>query len=89
LPDSFHNIIASRQAAFEDSSSYMDHMMHIVGLSIDESGHKWYYIKNSWGKINELGGYLLMDEKYFAIKTAAIVVNKNAIPNMIRKKMNL
>jgi hypothetical protein len=29
-----------------------------------------------------------MDENYFAIKTAAIVVNKNAIPENIRRKIN-
>jgi len=89
LPDTFHNIISSRQAAFADSSSYMDHLMHIVGLTIDEQGHKWYYIKNSWGKANALDGFMLMDENYFAIKTAAIVVNKKAIPKAIKKKMDL
>jgi bleomycin hydrolase len=89
LPDTFHNTVINRQAAFADSSSYMDHMMHIVGLTKDENGHKWYYIKNSWGKTNELDGFILMDENYFAIKTAAIVVNKKAIPTAIRNKMNL
>lgn len=89
LPDTFHNIVNSRQAAFADSSSYLDHVMHIVGLTKDEQGHKWYYIKNSWGKNNALDGYMLMDENYFAIKTAAIVVNKKAIPVAIRRKMNL
>ncbi len=89
LPDTFSNKILSRQLSFADSTSYMDHMMHITGLTKDENGHKWYYVKNSWGKINELDGFLLMDENYFVIKTAAIVVNKNAIPPAIRKKMNL
>jgi len=89
LPDTFSNKTLSRQLSFADSTSYMDHMMHITGLTKDENGHKWYYVKNSWGKINELDGFLLMDENYFAIKTAAIVVNKNAIPPVIRKKMNL
>lgn len=89
LPDTFGNKTLSRQLTFADSTSYMDHMMHITGLTKDENGHKWYYVKNSWGKINDLNGYLLMDENYFLIKTAAIVVNKNAIPSAIRKKMNL
>jgi aminopeptidase C len=62
-------------------------MMHIVGLTKDEAGHKWYYIKNSWGTANELSGYMLMDENYFAIMTAAIVVNKKAIPALIKEKM--
>ncbi|MBS1510063.1 MAG: hypothetical protein JST86_04435 [Bacteroidetes bacterium] len=89
LPGHYDNIVQSRQQAFADSSSYMDHLMHIVGLLTDESGHRWYYLKNSWGTGNALQGYMLMDENYFAIKTAAIVVNKKAIPTAIRKKMNL
>jgi len=89
LQGPFPDKVLSRQKAFADSSSYMDHMMHIVGLTIDEEGHKWYYIKNSWGSANELSGYMLMDENYFAIKTAAIVVNKKAIPVVIREKMKL
>jgi bleomycin hydrolase len=89
LPGTFSNKVLSRQTAFADSSSYMDHMMHIVGSTKDEEGHKWYYIKNSWGSANELGGYMLMDENYFAIMTAAIVVNKNAIPAAIKVKMKL
>jgi bleomycin hydrolase len=89
LLDTFTNMVNSRQQAFADSSSYMDHLMHIVGLTKDEHGHKWYYIKNSWGTNNALEGYMLMDENYFAIKTAAIVVNKKVIPAAIVKKMNL
>jgi bleomycin hydrolase len=87
LPGPFADKVLSRQKAFADSSSYMDHMMHIVGLTKDEQGHKWYYIKNSWGTANELSGYMLMDENYFAIMTAAIVVNKKAIPAAIKEKM--
>jgi bleomycin hydrolase len=87
LPDTFSNKALSRQAAFADSSSYMDHLMHIVGLTKDENGHKWYYIKNSWGTNNALNGYMLMDENYFAIKTAAIVVNKKAIPPAIKNRI--
>ncbi len=90
LPDTIKNLGAERQRTFADSSSYLDHMMHIVGKTTDNKGHKWYYIKNSWGSYsNSQGGYLYMDENYFAIKTAAIVVNKQIIPADIRNKMKL
>jgi bleomycin hydrolase len=85
-----HNIkdaVAERQRTFADSTSYMDHMMHVAGIYAGSDGHKWYYIKNSWGTGNNLNGYLLMDENYFKIKTAAIVVNKEAIPAAIRQRM--
>ncbi len=81
------DIVSARQSAFQDSTSYLDHVMHIVGLAKDELGHTWYYVKNSWGVQNELEGFLLMDENYFAIKTTAIVVNKKAIPIAIGKKI--
>ncbi len=64
--------------------------MHIVGFAIDQSGKKWYYIKNSWGdNTNALGGYIFMREDYFKIRTVAIIVNKKAIPSYISSKMNL
>jgi bleomycin hydrolase len=81
------DVAKERQQSFEDSTSYMDHMMHIVGYAKDKEGRKWYYIKNSWGTSNSLKGYLMMDENYFTIKTAAIVVNKNAIPASISAKL--
>jgi bleomycin hydrolase len=65
-------------------------MMHITGAVKDKEGKKWYYIKNSWGDYsNGLGGFLFMRDDYFKIRTLAIVVNKNAIPPAIRKKMGL
>ena len=78
-----------RQRCFEDHSTLLNHMMHIVGISKDKSGKKWYYIKNSWGKGYGSGGFLFMREDYFKMRTVAIIVNKRAIPGDIRKKMSL
>lgn len=83
------DIVKERQKTFEDSSSSLDHVMHITGLTTDNTGRRWYYIKNSWGTFNTTGGYLLMDENYFAVKTAAIVVHKKAIPEDIRSKLGI
>lgn len=80
---------AARQKAFEDQSTLLDHMMHIVGKAASR-GSTWYYIKNSWGQTtNLLGGYLYMNDDYFRMRTVAIIVNKAAIPEAIRKKMGL
>jgi len=84
-----YDIVKERQRTFEDSTSSLDHAMHITGLTTDNAGRRWYYIKNSWGTGNTSGGYILMDENYFSIKTAAIVVNKKGIPADIRLKMGL
>jgi bleomycin hydrolase len=76
-----------RQAAFKDGSTDIDHMMHVVALVKDSKGAVWYYVKNSWGAANAYKGYLFMSLDYFAIKTSAIIVNKNAIPTAIRQKL--
>lgn len=87
LPAPFKDITAIRQAAFKDQSTLLDHMMHIVGKTKDKNGRTWYYLKNSWGTYNALGGFLFMRDDYFQVRTVAIIVNKNAIPPAIRMKM--
>lgn len=89
MPAILKDFPSARQIAFEDKSTELDHMMHIVGSAKDNGGNKWYYIKNSWGSTNTLGGYLWMRDDYFKIRTLAIIVNKQAIPAGIRKKMRL
>lgn len=90
LPDTSHHIQQDRQAAFENQSTLLNHMMHIVAAVRDARGHKWYYIKNSWGSsTNGQGGYLYMNASYFIMRTVAVIVNKRAIPETIRKKLHI
>jgi len=90
LPKPVSNLQAERQSSFEDMSTSIDHMMHIVALTKDINGADWYLVKNSWGSnSNKLKGYLFMSRDYFAVKTGAIIVNKKAIPAEIRKKMRI
>ena len=83
------NFQTERQRTYENKSSELDHMMHITGIAKDKDNATWYHLKNSWGTANNLGGYLFMKADYFKIKTIAIIVNKNAIPAGIRKKMKI
>lgn len=90
LPVSIADYQAYRQKAFEEQSTLLDHLMHIIGSTKDKFDEKWYLIKNSWGdNTNALKGYLFMREDYFKIRTVAIIVNKKAIPSFIRSKLNL
>ena len=90
LPYPVTNFKLIRQKTFEDKTSALDHMMHIVDTAKDKDNHKWYLIKNSWGDYsNKENGYMYMRDDYFKIKTMAIIVNKNAMPAAIRKKMNI
>jgi bleomycin hydrolase len=79
-----------RQETFFNRTTTDDHLMHIVGLSKDAKGRTCFYTKNSWGaESNDFGGYLHMTEDYVRLKTLAILVHKNAIPEKIKVKLNL
>ena len=79
-----------RQTTFEDKTTAIDHMMHIIAQVRDKDDKPWYYVKNSWGNNNNaLHGFLFMSDAFFKIKTGAIFVNKNAIAPALRKKMRL
>ena len=79
-----------RQETFYNRSTTDDHLMHVVGLSEDESGQLGFYTKNSWGAdSNNFGGYLNLTEDYVRLKTVAVMVHKDAIPENIRQKLEL
>lgn len=80
----------SRQETFVNRKTTDDHLMHIVGISKDQSGRNCFYTKNSWGQdSNEHGGYLHMTEDYVQLKTVGIMIHKDALPTNIRIKLNL
>lgn len=79
-----------RQATFYDRSTTDDHLMHLVGLSKDAEGRDCFYTKNSWGAdSNDFGGYLHMTDDYVRLKTVAIMLHKDAIPETIRTKLGI
>lgn len=78
-----------RQMAFDRQETTDDHAMHLIGLAKDQNGTIYYKVKNSWGKYNNLKGYFYASQPYLRYKTTAIVVNKAAIPEAIRKKLKL
>ena len=78
-----------RQTAFDNYETTDDHGMLIVGTAKDQDGNFYYKIKNSWGDYNEYGGYFFASKPYVDYKTMSIMVNKDAIPKNIRKKLNL
>jgi bleomycin hydrolase len=79
-----------RQIEFDNYQTTDDHGMHLTGIAKDQNGNRYYIIKNSWGNDDhKYKGYFYASQPYVMLKTMDIMVNKNAIPAEIRKKMGL
>ncbi|SHL91315.1 bleomycin hydrolase [Chitinophaga jiangningensis] len=84
------NITAEvRQEAFDNFETQDDHGMHIVGLVKDQTGKKYFRVKNSWGTDNFGQGYFYASLPYFQYKTTCYMVNKKALPADIAKKLGI
>lgn len=77
----------TRQAAFDNRTTEDIHNMHIIGIAENEKGNRFYIVKNS-GDAKDCGGYLYMSKEYLLLKTISMMVNKNAIPKSIIKKLD-
>ncbi|HOV72289.1 MAG TPA: C1 family peptidase, partial [Dysgonamonadaceae bacterium] len=78
-----------RQEAFDNFQTTDDHGMQIYGIANDQNGNKYYMVKNSWGITGPYNGIWYASESFVRYKTTNIVVNKNALPAVIAKKMGL
>jgi bleomycin hydrolase len=80
---------AMRSQSLSDFSTTDDHLMHIVGLAQDQTGAKFYLVKNSGGTDRKYDGYLYMSLPYFRLKTTALMVNKNSLAPELRAKLEI
>ena len=78
-----------RQEAFDNWETTDDHGMHLFGLAKDQNGKEYYMIKNSWGEYGDYKGIWYMTKAFSAYKVMDFMVNKNAIPKDIRKKLGI
>ncbi|MDD7317666.1 MAG: C1 family peptidase [Prevotella sp.] len=78
-----------RQEGFDTWELTDDHGMHIYGLAKDQNGKEYYMVKNSWGEYGDYKGTWYMTKAFVAAKTMDYLVNKNAIPKDIRKKLGI
>lgn len=78
-----------RQVAFDNYQTTDDHGMHIIGTAKNKDGKIFYKVKNSWGDYNMYDGYFYASKPYVNYKTMSIMVNKDAIPQSIREKLEL
>lgn len=78
-----------RQKEFDNWELTDDHGMLIYGIAKDQNGRKYYMVKNSWGVTGEYKGTWYMTENFIVAKCMDFLVNKNAIPKDIAKKIGL
>ena len=78
-----------RQERFDNWELTDDHGMHIYGVAKDQNGKEYYMVKNSWGESGDYKGTWYMPKAFIAANTMDFLINKNAIPAEIRKKLGL
>ena len=78
-----------RQERFDNWELTDDHGMLIFGVAKDQNGKEYYMVKNSWGETGAYKGIWYMTKNFIVGNTMDFMVNKNAIPKDIRKKMGL
>ena len=79
----------TRQEEYDNWTLTDDHGMLIYGIAKDQNGKEYYMVKNSWGKTGKYDGIWYMSKNFIVAKTMDFMVNKNAIPAKIRKKMGI
>ena len=78
-----------RQERYDNWGLTDDHGMLIYGIAKDQNGREYYMVKNSWGEAGEYKGIWYMTKAFIAANTMDYMVNKNAIPKDIRKKLGI
>lgn len=90
LPEKEKNITQSmRQETFDNFATTDDHLMHIVGIAEDENGSRYYYTKDSWDTEGKYKGFIFLSEPYVKLKTIAILLHKDAVPEYFKEKMGM
>lgn len=80
---------ALRQEGFDNYATTDDHGMEIMGTAVDQSGNPYFKVKNSWDIRPPYNGYFYFSRPFVAYKTISVMVNKNAVPKELRKKLGL
>lgn len=78
-----------RQEGYDNWTTTDDHGMQIYGIAKDQNGKEYFMMKNSWGDYGPYKGFWYVSKPYAAYKTMNIIINKNAVPKDIRKKLGI
>ena len=64
-------------------------VMYQMPLYSPDSPQEYYMVQNSWGESGDYKGIWYMTKAFIAANTMDFLINKNAIPAEIRKKLGL
>ena len=78
-----------RQERYDNWELTDDHGMLIYGIAKDQNGKEYYMVKNSWGETGDYKGIWYMTKNFIVANTMDFMVNKNAVPKDIRKKIGI
>ncbi len=78
-----------RQTAFDNYETTDDHGMLIMGTATDQAGNRYYKVQNSWNVLPPYDGFWYFSCPFVAYKTTSIMVNKQALPKEIARKLGL
>jgi bleomycin hydrolase len=77
-----------RQEAFDNWQTTDDHGMEIMGTATDQTGAKYFKVKNSWGTAGHIyDGYFYASYPFVAYKTISVIVNRHTLPRDLGRKM--
>lgn len=78
-----------RQLSFDNYQTTDDHGMQIYGIAKDQSGNKFYMVKNSWGETGPYKGLWYASDPFVRYKTLSIVIHRDAVPSSIAVRLGL
>lgn len=78
-----------RQKLFDQQITTDDHLMHIVGLTSESHSGAYFIVKNSWGEISDLKGFVNVSDAYMRLNTISFTVHKNALPQDVQRRLGL
>ena len=73
-----------RQALFDNWTFTYDHVMLIYGIAKDQTGKRYYLVKNSWGSRAGYGGSWYLSEDYIRLYTTYLFLNRQALSPQLR-----
>ena len=74
-----------RQEQWDNWQFTYDHVMLVYGKAVDENGKPYYLVKNSWGNSGPYNGTWYMSRDYMVLNTTYIFLNRQALPQSLRK----